>query len=141
MNIFHTERFVTKCCTAWTGPHAQRQQMPNSSSISEFLLLAFADTRQLQLLHFWLLLATYLAALLGNGLIIIGIACDHRLHTPMDFFLLNLALLDLSCIFTTYPKAMANALWDTRDISCAGCAAQCFFFFSYSSQPKFPFSL
>ena len=69
--------------------------MSNSSSISEFLLLALADTRQLQLLHFWLFLGIYLAALLGNGLIIIGIACDHHLHTPMDFCLLNLALLDL----------------------------------------------
>ncbi|POI18775.1 hypothetical protein CIB84_017481 [Bambusicola thoracicus] len=47
----------------------------------------------------------------------------------MDFFLLNLALLDLGCISTTLPKAMANALGDTRDISYAGCAAQVFFFF------------
>ena len=101
--------------------------MPNSSSISEFLLLALADTRQLQLLHFWLLLGIYLAALLGNGLISTAVACDHRLHTPMYFFLLNLALLDLGCISTTLPKAMANALWDTRDISYAGCAAQVFF--------------
>eukprot|EP00076_Gallus_gallus_P035597 XP_025001135.1 olfactory receptor 14J1-like [Gallus gallus] len=103
--------------------------MPNSSSISEFLLLALADTRQLQLLHFWLLLGIYLAALLGNGLISTAVACDHRLHTPMYFFLLNLALLDLGCISTTLPKAMANALWDTRHISYAGCAAQVFFFF------------
>ncbi|XP_040550680.1 olfactory receptor 14C36-like isoform X2, partial [Gallus gallus] len=103
-------------------------QMPNSSSISEFLLLALADTRQLQLLHFWLLLGIYLAALLGNGLISTAVACDHRLHTPMYFFLLNLALLDLGCISTTLPKAMANALWHTRDISYPGCAAQVFFF-------------
>eukprot|EP00076_Gallus_gallus_P011815 XP_015128022.1 olfactory receptor 14J1-like [Gallus gallus] len=103
--------------------------MPNSSSISEFLLLALADTRQLQLLHFWLLLGIYLAALLGNGLISTAVACDHRLHTPMYFFLLNLALLDLACISTTLPKAMANALWHTRHISYAGCAAQVFFFF------------
>ncbi|POI18621.1 hypothetical protein CIB84_017633 [Bambusicola thoracicus] len=102
--------------------------MPNSSSISEFLLLTLADTRQLQLLHFWLLLGIYLAALLGNGLISTAVACDHRLHTPMYFFLLNLALLDLACISTTLPKAMANALWDTRNISYTGCAAQCFFF-------------
>ncbi|XP_003214134.2 olfactory receptor 14J1-like [Meleagris gallopavo] len=102
--------------------------MPNSSSISEFLLLALADTRQLQLLHFWLLLGIYLAALLGNGLISTAVACHHRLHSPMDFFLLNLALLDLGCISTTLPKAMANALWDTRDISYAGCAAQTFLF-------------
>ncbi|KAM9166798.1 olfactory receptor 14J1-like [Mergus octosetaceus] len=46
----------------------------------------------------------------------------------MYFFLLNLALLDLGCISTTLPKAMANALWDTRAISYQGCAAQVFFF-------------
>ncbi|XP_040510613.1 olfactory receptor 14J1-like isoform X1 [Gallus gallus] len=111
--------------------------MPNSSSISEFLLLALADTRQLQLLHFWLLLGIYLAALLGNGLISTAVACDHRLHTPMYFFLFNLALLDLGCISTTLPKAMANALWDTRAISYAGCAAQVFFLLFFFSAETF----
>ncbi|XP_054660863.1 olfactory receptor 14J1-like [Grus americana] len=103
--------------------------MSNSSSITEFLLLAFADTRELQLLHFWLFLGIYLAALLANGLIITAIACDHHLHTPMYFFLLNLSLLDLGSISTTVPKAMANSLWDTRAISYTGCASQVFFFF------------
>ncbi|XP_074994693.1 olfactory receptor 14J1-like [Calonectris borealis] len=107
--------------------------MSNGSSITQFLLLAFADTRELQLLHFWLFLGIYLAALLGNGLIITAIACDHRLHTPMYFFLLNLSLLDLGSISTTVPKAMANSLWDTRDISYAGCAAQLFFFLFFIS--------
>ncbi|XP_075597640.1 olfactory receptor 14J1-like [Balearica regulorum gibbericeps] len=102
--------------------------MSNGSSITQFLLLAFADTRQLQLLHFWLFLGIYLAALLGNGLIITTIACDHRLHTPMYFFLINLSLLDLGSISTTLPKSMANSLWDTRDISYLGCAAQLFLF-------------
>ncbi|XP_074994658.1 olfactory receptor 14A16-like [Calonectris borealis] len=107
--------------------------MSNGSSITQFLLLAFADTRELQLLHFWLFLGIYLAALLGNGLIITTIACDHRLHTPMYFFLLNLSLLDLGSISTTLPKAMANSLWDTRDISYAGCAAQLFLFVFFIS--------
>ncbi|XP_071885503.1 olfactory receptor 14A16-like [Anas platyrhynchos] len=102
--------------------------MSNSSSITEFLLLPFADTRELQLLHFALFLGIYLAALLGNGLSLTAIACDHRLHTPMYFFLLNLALLDLGCISTTVPKAMANSIWDTKAISYSGCAAQFFFF-------------
>ncbi|XP_066840580.1 olfactory receptor 14I1-like, partial [Anser cygnoides] len=111
--------------------------MPKSSSITEFLLLAFADTRKLQLLHFALFLAIYLAALLGNGLILTAVACDHRLHTPMYFFLLNLALLDLGCISITLPKAMANSLWDTRAISYSGCAAQVFFFPSLMSADLF----
>ncbi|KAM6988888.1 olfactory receptor 14J1-like [Passerculus sandwichensis] len=102
--------------------------MSNSSSISHFLLLALADTRQLQLLHFCLLLGISLAALLGNGLIISTIACSHHLHTPMFFFLLNLALSDLGSICTTVPKAMHTSLWDTRNISYTGCAAQLFFF-------------
>ncbi|KAM3654407.1 olfactory receptor 14A16-like [Ammospiza maritima maritima] len=100
--------------------------MSNSSSIRHFLLLALADTRQLQLLHFCLLLGISLAALLGNGLIISTVACGHHLHTPMFFFLLNLALSDLGMICTTVPKAMHNSLWDTRNITYAGCAAQIF---------------
>ncbi|XP_067159105.1 olfactory receptor 14C36-like [Apteryx mantelli] len=107
--------------------------MSNSSSLNEFLLLAFADTWELQLLHFALFLGIYLAALLGNGLIITAVACDHRLHTPMYFFLLNLSLLDLGSISVTVPKSMANSLWDTRAISYSGCAAQIFFFFFFIS--------
>ncbi|NXP16300.1 O14I1 protein, partial [Scytalopus superciliaris] len=114
-------------------------QMSNSSSIVQFLLLALADTGELQFLHFWLFLGISLgislAALLGNGLIISAIACDHHLHTPMHFFLLNLSLTDLGSICTTVPKAMDNSLRDTRTISYAGCAAQLFliiFFISTS---------
>ncbi|RMC03785.1 hypothetical protein DUI87_19538 [Hirundo rustica rustica] len=100
----------------------------SSSSIRHFLLLALADTWQLQLLHFCLFLGISLAALLGNGLIISAVACGHHLHTPMFFFLLNLALTDLGSILTTVPKAMHNSLWDTRTISYKGCAAQLFVF-------------
>ncbi|XP_071437955.1 olfactory receptor 14C36-like, partial [Pithys albifrons albifrons] len=107
--------------------------MPNSSSISQFLLLPLADTRQLQLLHLWLFLGISLAALLGNGLIISAIACDHHLHTPMHFFLLNLSLTDLGSICTIVPKAIHNSLWDTTTISYMGCAAQVFFYFFFIS--------
>ncbi|XP_027488795.1 olfactory receptor 14C36-like [Corapipo altera] len=100
--------------------------MSNSSSLTQFLLLAFSDRRELQLLHFWLFLAISLAALLANGLILSAVACDHHLHTPMGFFLLNLSLTDLGCICTTVPKAMHNSLQNTTTISYMGCAAQVF---------------
>ncbi|KAM4880899.1 olfactory receptor 14J1-like [Sylvia borin] len=108
--------------------------MLNSSSISHFLLLALADTRLLQLLHFCLFLVISLAALLGNGLVISAVACVHHLHSPMFFFLLNLALTDLGSICTTVPKAMHNSLWGARNISYAGCAAQLFFFLFFISE-------
>ncbi|NXV54710.1 O14J1 protein, partial [Molothrus ater] len=65
--------------------------------------------------------------------IISAVACGHRLHTPMFFFLLNLALADLGSICTTVPKAMHNSLWNTRNISYTGCAAQLFFFMFFIS--------
>ncbi|NXP95265.1 O14J1 protein, partial [Passerina amoena] len=112
--------------------------MSNSSSIRHFLLLALADTRQLQLLHFCLLLGISLAALLGNGLIISAVACGHHhLHTPMFFFLLNLALSDLGSICTTVPKAMHNSLWDTSTISYSACAAQMFLFIFFIAAEYF----
>ncbi|XP_066843173.1 olfactory receptor 14I1-like [Anser cygnoides] len=111
--------------------------MLNRSFPNEFLLLPFADTRELQLLHFGLFLGIYLAALLGNGLTLTAVACNHRLHTPMYFFLLNLAFLDLGTITTTVPKAMANSLWDTRIISYLECVAQIFFFFFFLSAEFF----
>ncbi|RMB97232.1 hypothetical protein DUI87_26259 [Hirundo rustica rustica] len=115
------------------GSNVWRKQMSNISSISHFLLLPLADTRQLQLLHFCLFLGISLAALLANGLIISAVACGHLLHTPMFFFLLNLALTDLGSICTTVPKAMHNSLWDTRNISYTGCAAQLFMFLFFIS--------
>ncbi|KAM8795495.1 olfactory receptor 14A16-like [Eudromia elegans] len=102
--------------------------MSKSSFPDEFLLLAFTDTRELQLLHFSLFLGIYLAALLVNGLIITAVAYDHHLHTPMYFFLLNLSFLDLGSISTTVPKSMANSLWNTRVVSYSGCVAQTFLF-------------
>ncbi|XP_074428091.1 olfactory receptor 14C36-like [Larus michahellis] len=124
-------------CPPSSVMNTQRKQMSNSSSITQFLLLAFADTRELQLLHFGLFLGIYLAALLANGLIITAIACDHRLHTPMYFFLLNLSVLDLGSISTTLPKSMDNSLWDTRAISYTGCTAQVFLFVFFISAEFF----
>ncbi|XP_054849836.1 olfactory receptor 14A16-like [Eublepharis macularius] len=103
--------------------------MPNLTTKPGFLLLEFSDIRELQILHFFLFLTVYLTAVTGNLLIIIAVALDHRLHTPMYFFLLNLAILDLGSISVTVPKAMANSLMNNRSISYPACVAQVFFLF------------
>ncbi|KAM8794797.1 olfactory receptor 14A16-like [Eudromia elegans] len=107
--------------------------MSNSSSFTEFLLLPFADTRELQLLHFSLFLGIYVAALVANSLIITAIVCDHHLHTTMYFFLLNLSVLDLGSISTIVPRSMASSLWNNRAISYVGCTAQMFVFLFFIS--------
>ncbi|XP_059587691.1 olfactory receptor 14A16-like [Alligator mississippiensis] len=98
--------------------------MSNWTTVTEFLLLGFSDTRELQILHFVIFLAAYLAALVGNLLVITVVAMDHHLHSPMYYFLGNLSILDLGTISVIVPKSMANSLLNTRTISYAACVSQ-----------------
>ncbi|XP_067393514.1 olfactory receptor 14C36-like [Emydura macquarii macquarii] len=100
--------------------------MSNRTAVTEFLLLGFSDVRELQILHFVVFLVIYLAALMGNLLIVMAVALDCHLHTPMYFFLLNLSILDLGSISVTVPKSMVNSLMNTRLISYPGCITQVF---------------
>ncbi|XP_039357719.1 olfactory receptor 14A16-like [Mauremys reevesii] len=101
--------------------------MSNRTTMTEFLLLGFSEVRELQILHFVVFLVIYLAALVGNLLIFMVIVFDHKLHTPMYFFLMNLSIVDLGSISVTVPKSMANSLMNTKSISYAGCVTQVFF--------------
>ncbi|XP_033024440.1 olfactory receptor 14A16-like [Lacerta agilis] len=108
--------------------HLKEQSRVNQTSISEFLLLEFSEVRELQILHFLLFLVLYLATVTGNLLIISAVAFDHHLHTPMYFFLMNLAMQDLGQVSVIIPKFMSNSLMNTRHISYSGCVAQVLFF-------------
>ncbi|XP_015283950.1 PREDICTED: olfactory receptor 14I1-like, partial [Gekko japonicus] len=102
--------------------------MFNKTAVSDFLLLEFSEVRELQLLHFTLFLMVYLATVTGNLLIISSVTLDHHLHTPMYFFLMNLAIQDLGQVSVIVPKSMINSLLNIRHISYPGCVAQLFFF-------------
>ncbi|XP_038598565.1 olfactory receptor 14A16-like [Tachyglossus aculeatus] len=100
--------------------------MANISTVTKFLLLGFSDARELQLVHAVLFLLVYVAALLGNLLIITITTLDHHLHTPMYFFLKNLSFNDLCLISITIPKSIAVSLTNNNSISFLGCASQLF---------------
>ncbi|XP_067390184.1 olfactory receptor 14A16-like [Emydura macquarii macquarii] len=102
--------------------------MSNQATATDFLLLGFSEVWELQILHFVVFLVVYLVALVGNLLVITAVALDHHLDTPMYFFLMNLAILDLGSISVTVPKSMTNSLMNTRSISYYGCIAQVFLF-------------
>ncbi|KAM7145691.1 olfactory receptor 14A16-like [Macrochelys suwanniensis] len=107
--------------------------MSNRTTVTEFLLLGFSDVRELQILHFVVFLVIYLAALVGNVLIITVVVLDHHLHTPMYVFLMNLSILDIGSISVTVPKSMANSLMNIRSISYSGCVTQVFLFVFFVS--------
>ncbi|XP_048213677.1 olfactory receptor 14A16-like [Perognathus longimembris pacificus] len=103
--------------------------MDNSTSGSTFFLTGFSTVPELQIFHALVFSAIYLAAVLGNLLIIILTTQDHRLHTPMYFFLKNLSFLDLCLISITVPKSITNSLLNNNTISYCGCVSQVLFFF------------
>ncbi|XP_053215927.1 olfactory receptor 14I1-like [Podarcis raffonei] len=113
------------------------QTIANQSFVSEFLLLEFSKVREFQIIHFVIFLVLYLAIVTGNLLIISAVAFDHRLHTPMYLFLMNLAMQDLGQVSVIIPKSMANSLMNSRHISYSGCVAQVLFFTFFISTDFF----
>ncbi|XP_053120429.1 olfactory receptor 14C36-like [Hemicordylus capensis] len=102
--------------------------MSNETSESGFLLLEFSEVRQQQMLYFIAFLMLYMVILSENLLIISAIATDHHLHTPMYFFLMNLAMQDVGSVSVIIPISLFNSLMNTRHISYSGCVAQVFMF-------------
>ncbi|KFO24679.1 olfactory receptor 1361 [Fukomys damarensis] len=110
---------------------------PNLTQVSEFLLLGLSQDPGQQRLLFVLFLSMYLVTGLGNLLIVLAIAADPRLHTPMYFFLANLAFVDVCFTSTTVPKMLSNHVSGRRSIPYAGCLAQMFFFIWFAGIDSF----
>ncbi|KAM6448972.1 olfactory receptor 14C36-like [Liasis olivaceus] len=100
---------------------------------SEFLLWEFSKLWELQIMHIALLLILYFMTVTGNLLIITAVICDHHLHTPMYFFLMNLAMQDIGPVSVIIPKAVFNTLMKIRTISHSGCVAQVMLFMFFMS--------
>ncbi|XP_036592052.1 olfactory receptor 13A1-like [Trichosurus vulpecula] len=99
----------------------------NQTLVTEFLLQGFSATSQLQIFLFSIFLFFYFTALTGNILIVMAISLDSDLHTPMYFFLANLAILDVGCTSTVLPKLLENLFVEKKSISYGGCMTQLYF--------------
>ncbi|XP_026540028.1 olfactory receptor 14A16-like [Notechis scutatus] len=111
--------------------------MPNRTIIMDFLLMGFSEQREFQLLHFVVFLMMYLVILIGNFLLIILVVMSNHLQTPMYFFLVNLAIVDLGSTTVTIPRSIVSALMNARRISYSECLAQMFFFVFFLSSDLF----
>ncbi|XP_015277237.1 PREDICTED: olfactory receptor 6X1-like [Gekko japonicus] len=98
----------------------------NQSIITEFILQGFPGSPQSQKYLFAPVLFMYLLTVVGNMLIIFIIVHDHRLHSPMYFFLGNFSFLEIWYVTTLSPKILANFLAKRRAICFSCCIAQAF---------------
>ncbi|XP_059570070.1 olfactory receptor 2G3 [Alligator mississippiensis] len=96
----------------------------NGSSQGEFILLGLSNNPYLEKLFFVVFLISYVLTLFWNLAIIVVSQLDTSLHTPMYFFLSNLALLDLCSTTTIVPQMLVNICSARKIISWTGCVAQ-----------------
>ena len=109
----------------------------NSTLVTQFVFVRFSNSPRLQLLFFHLFLLVYLLSLVGNALIVLIVALDGHLHTPMYFFICNLSSVELWYTTVTEPKMLANFLSSPGVISVPNCITQYYFFFSLAATELF----
>ncbi|KAJ1068597.1 hypothetical protein K5549_011550 [Capra hircus] len=112
-------------------------EIANRTLVTQFIFMRFSSSPRLQLLFFSLFLLVYLLSLVGNGLIVLIVALDGSLHTPMYFFICNLSLVELWYTTVTVPKMLANFLSSQGVISVPSCITQYYFFFSLAATELF----
>ncbi|XP_039197024.1 olfactory receptor 1019-like isoform X2 [Crotalus tigris] len=100
----------------------------NNSIVTEFFLIGLTENPNLAPICFVIFLLMYLITCVGNLGMISLIQIDSRLHTPMYYFLNNLAFVDFCYSSTITPKTLTNFLTSKKSISFAGCIAQLFSF-------------
>ncbi|XP_030050868.1 olfactory receptor 5I1-like [Microcaecilia unicolor] len=104
----------------------------NWTTVTEFLLLGFSDIPQHQIPLFLLFLSLYIINLLGNTTMISLVATDHHLHTPMYFFISNLAFVDMCFSSVVIPQMLTNIFSENKSISYAACMTQLSFFITFA---------
>ncbi|XP_059587338.1 olfactory receptor 6E1-like [Alligator mississippiensis] len=110
--------------------------MENRTAVMEFILVGFPSNHQLQPLLFVVLLLTYVLTVAGNILIIIVTLVDHRLQTPMYFFLRNFSILEIGFTSAVIPKAL-DILVSNQTISLPACFTQWFLYFTLGTTESF----
>ncbi|XP_045713532.1 olfactory receptor 13-like [Phyllostomus hastatus] len=104
----------------------------NQTSVTEFFLVGFPLSPRMKVLMFGLFSVFYAFTLLGNGVILGLISLDSKLHTPMYFFLSQLATVDIAYACNTVPQMLVNLLSPAQPISFAGCLTQTFLFLIFA---------
>nr|XP_005310485.1 olfactory receptor 13A1-like [Chrysemys picta bellii] len=98
----------------------------NHTRETEFIMQGIFDHPHHEGLFFGLFLCLYTAVVMGNSLIIVAIVIHQPLHTPMYFFITNLALIDILCTSSVVPKMLENLMQEKKTISFGGCITQLF---------------
>ncbi|XP_063158273.1 olfactory receptor 6C4-like [Candoia aspera] len=105
-------------------------ELKNQTYINVFILLGFGNQKILQIPLYLLFFLIYMGTMAGNLLIILLVALDQHLHTPMYFFLGNLSCLETCCRSNILPQMLSSFLTGSKVISLRACFVQHYLFAS-----------
>uniref|UniRef100_A0A8D2B1I4 Olfactory receptor family 2 subfamily AG member 2 n=1 Tax=Sciurus vulgaris TaxID=55149 RepID=A0A8D2B1I4_SCIVU len=98
----------------------------NQTSVTDFILVGILNDSRAPELLCATITVLYVLALASNGLLLLVITTDVRLHVPMYLLLGQLSLMDLLFTSVVTPKALMDYLRRENSISFGGCALQMF---------------
>ncbi|XP_075142305.1 olfactory receptor 1-like [Leptodactylus fuscus] len=111
--------------------------MKNQTAISSVLLMSLSDTPRTIYVLFTIFLLIYLMTVSSNLLIILLVVTCAHLHTPMYFFLGNLAFLDMSYSSVTVLRLLYDLTTHRWSMSLPDCIAQMFFVMYFGGSEAF----
>ncbi|XP_075118282.1 olfactory receptor 11L1-like [Leptodactylus fuscus] len=109
----------------------------NETTVTEFILLGFTGVKHIKLILFATFSFIYIVTVTGNIVIISIVYGDIHLHTPMYFFLSNLAFLEILYTSNIIPKMLFNIVKENPTVPFTGCIVQLYFFGSFGSTECF----
>ncbi|KAE8619161.1 hypothetical protein XENTR_v10009648 [Xenopus tropicalis] len=107
--------------------------MENQTISNSIHILAFSHDGEKQPLLSIVFFFMYVSGVLGNLVILTVTYNDVHLHTPMYFFLSNLAFVDICYPTTTLPKLMDILLSGNNSITFIQCLTQMYFFLAFAA--------
>ncbi|XP_044138991.1 olfactory receptor 1496-like [Bufo gargarizans] len=106
----------------------QSPEETNQTIVTEFVLLGFQASKNVRTFIFSLLFVVYCGTICGNLLIITLVSTSKNLHTPMYFFISQLAISDIVLPTDIVPNMFYMLLNNGGEITYTGCITQLYFF-------------
>ncbi|NWX50844.1 OR4D1 protein, partial [Steatornis caripensis] len=99
-----------------------------TNSVIEFVLLGFNHSLKIQQFLFTVFFIVYMITCLGNITILATVITDCHLHTPMYYFLANLAFTDITESSVNTPILLSGLLSQHKTVPFKECIIHMFFF-------------
>ncbi|XP_044840878.1 olfactory receptor 49-like [Mauremys mutica] len=107
--------------------------MKNQTMVVEFIIVGLSNDHHVNIILFVVLSVVFFLTVMGNIAVVTLSLVDHRLQSPMYFFLRNFSLLEICFSLVIMPRFLYSLLTERKSISLPGCFLQLLLFFVLGS--------